>query len=413
MITVQDNIQSYIDKSGHDTVKIEYNGQSKTLKRKGVSTVASENPFTFFVRAYRSSNYNVRASNLDSLYSRSISAYYFAVDRSDESFFVNESNVLYNRTKAGVAISSVSVADLPGFKPFIFDGTYLYGIFLHYNGSSYDFNKTIYRFSKDLQTRDDWSIKVGTFPTSEEPGEDYYLYSMCLSQDGQYIYIAAHSLGAGLPKIAKFTLSAVGLLDDPIWNVDPNSAISSVYTMQADEDGNLYVGGLWPDPEYEAPPCNAKLLANTGEVSWYKTYYDDDDIGTYLAYSNGTKSVYSSYNYWGDSDRVIQLDASDGSVIGKTVSIGTSPGTPIIGDDNTLIIGVSGSNPYIYTFDISDDWGESENYIDSAMQIGTSIQFTGLGDPSGYINSKINGGSAHCHGYEVDIKTKTKIEEIN
>jgi hypothetical protein len=330
--------------------------------------------FTFFVRGYKNGYYGVRDSNLDVLYTQTKTGYYFAVDRSDESFFVVESQILYNKTKSGVIISSTSVVDIDpdfyGVNPLLFDGNYLYGWVYA--------QRSIYRWNKELTVRNDWALDAAF-----EPGEVITLAKS--SRDGNYIYLL---ISGTTSKLAKFTLSESGLLDSPLWIIDCADIVADLqtYTIDDDTNGNLYISGNISG-DYNG--VLAKLSGVDGSVVWSNTG-KEGCFSIFAAYSSETDSIYIID--FEDTQRVWQYDAATGNYIGKTIELPADLGNSIIiCDSDTLVVGCTGSNPYVYAFDISSDWGEDESYIDSALQPGASIYFSGFGDPAGHINNLIVG----------------------
>ena len=379
MITVQDNIQSYIDKSGIDTIKIAYNDQIKILKRKGVSTIASENPFSFVVFSYKGSAVAYKAfdSNLDLLYTKSSggTSYHFAVDRSDESFFALEGTTLVNRTKAGVSLNTNAIGVY--VNPFVYDGTYLWGYVAY--------NRIVYRISKDLQTVDQWTLKAGVLGDSD-------ITYITMSQDGSYVFIGCQN-----GQVGRFAATQAGITGDADWEYT-TVADGGINQLCVDSSNNVYASGVSGDDSYTTKITAAGSLA-----------YKIDYVGSRIQVTDDYIFV-SGYG----EDRLTQYDASDGSYIGRSIDLGTGTiGYAILCDSDFIIAAVGAANTTVYAFDASGDFDDGEASVDSVQIIGTGIICAALGDSAGLLNSKISSGSARCHGYEVDIKTKIKIEEIN
>jgi len=335
-----------------------------------------------FVCRDSNTTYKVYDENFTILYSGTLTGgiYFFAADQKNECFFVTEDSILKKRSLLDGTLIATEFESAGAQKPFIVDDSgYLWTID---NTAS----NTIRKWENDLSGRTDYTIGSGII--------DDLIYDMAMTYDGNYIYISGGNVGDEYRvKVAK--LSTNNLTGNAEWQKTLLYGVRyfRVYFSTVDESNDLYVTGFYWDGT-----CVSKISGDDGSHVWGA---DDSPIyvsssGLYLpiSYSQETQSIYTPYkdptpSYYGYFK---QLDASDGSVIGTTQACGEGSFSSItrccfVYDSELLFCGTTPNATlhYIYTFNISDNWGDSESSNTSQLLIKKPIW--SAGDPTGYAHA--------------------------
>ena len=346
-----------------------------------------------FVCRDTTTTYKVYNENFTVLYSGTLAGgnYWFACNRGANCFYVSENAVLTKRSLTDGALLATQFESVGAQKPIIVDRDgYLWTID---NTPS----NVIRKWASDLSSRTDYTIKAGVI--------DDYISNMVMTYDGNYVYIIGGH-GTAHPsendvKVAKLAVS--DLSGDAEWEKELyNESVLAYFYIRSivvDESNNIYICGSYWDGT-----CLAKL-SDSGIVQWedlggelfgsapleegWVHFVSTWGIYFYITYSESTQSIYVCSVDNDFNSYIRQRQISDGDIVGSTAEFDWGYATCCaVYDDNLLFVGsikLSGQTlNRLFTFDITDNWGESESASTSTLLINKPI--LAAGDPTGYLN---------------------------